>query len=51
MTTADITPEIFAWMALGAALAGIGFGALGLYLYERRRNEKSVPEFDRRRAR
>ena len=42
-----MTGEIFVWMALGAVLAAIAFGALGLYLYDRRRNH-SVTEYERR---
>jgi hypothetical protein len=32
-----MTLEQLLWMATGAVLAGVGFGALGLYLYARRR--------------
>jgi hypothetical protein len=32
-----MTLQMFLWMVVGAVIAGIGFGSLGLYLYTRRK--------------
>jgi hypothetical protein len=36
MTLFEVPAAVFLWMVIGAVIAGIGFGALGLFLYANR---------------